>query len=425
MANGQITAVAAPPLVPGTSPDRSRLQIGLYFGLLTLASGLGHPAGLLRLPLQFWLKDNLDVSPQGLAMFEAVVFAPVFVAFAFGFLRDHWRPFRSGDRGYLMFSGLAGIACYLWLAAGEASYYRLIAGVLLAVSAFQLMNAAGEALMAWVARRNLMTGRLNALNEFGDAIVGVFAALLGGWLATRASMQVIFLFAAGCTAAVVLQAFWRPKAIFSTQETVKRGEGMQSVLLLLRNRNLRPILLVIVLWSFSPGWHTPLLFYLTDDVKISTEAYGICQAMDYVGITLASIGYFWLCIRIRLKHLLWWGIVLNIMPGVLFLWVKDAPQAIAASLVIWLLMGFLNTAIGDLLTRACPEGLEGSCQMLGASAFIIAGTIGDLIGAWLYETGGLIPCIVIEALFTLAIIPVLRRLPVSLVASREAEPAGS
>src|SRR6185436_3009499 len=126
--------------------QRGRLQIGLYFGTLTLASGLGHPGGLLRLPVQFWLKDRLDIGPQGLAVFEAVVFAPVYLAFFFGFLRDHWRPFRSGDRGYLIVSALAAIGCYGWLASGTVDYHRLMVGVLLAVAAYQLLHAASEAL---------------------------------------------------------------------------------------------------------------------------------------------------------------------------------------------------------------------------------------------------------------------------------------
>jgi hypothetical protein len=78
MTNGETTAVAAPRLAPVVTPDRSRLQIGLYFGLLTTASGQTHPAKLLRLPLQFWLKKSRNVSPQTSRCFGAVVFAPVF-----------------------------------------------------------------------------------------------------------------------------------------------------------------------------------------------------------------------------------------------------------------------------------------------------------------------------------------------------------
>lgn len=401
---------------------QGRRQIGLYFGLLAISAGLGHPGGLLRLPIQFWLKDNLNVGPQALAVFEAVLFAPVYVAFAFGFLRDHWRPFRSGDRGYLMVSALAAIGCYLWLAAGTVNYHRLLVGGLLAVAAYQLLHAASEALMTWVAQRHLMTGRLSALNEFGDALVGVFAALMGGWMVGHVSMHVVFLIAAGCTAAVVLQSFWKPRVIFAAQEIIVPEPGVASFVRLLRNRPLRAVMLIILLWSFSPGWHTPLLYYLTDKVGISSEVYGICQAMDYVGISAATALYFWACVRIPLGRLLWWGIVLNIIPGVLFLGVHSAAQAVAASLVIWLLLGFLTTAIGDLLTRSCPAGLEGSCQMLGASAFIVAGSVGDIFGAWLYEKGGLLPCIIIEAVFTISIIPVLRQLPPALVASREFEP---
>ena len=60
------TRVVAPPgpRIGAAGPQRGHLQIGFYFGILTLASGLGHPDGLLRLPIQFWLKDLLGASPH-------------------------------------------------------------------------------------------------------------------------------------------------------------------------------------------------------------------------------------------------------------------------------------------------------------------------------------------------------------------------
>ena len=104
------SVVAAPsPRIVAPGPRRAHLQIGFYFATLTLASGLGHPDGLLRLPIQFWLKDQLGTSPQQLALFEALACTPVYLAFVFGFLRDHWRPFHFHDRGYLVLSALMAI----------------------------------------------------------------------------------------------------------------------------------------------------------------------------------------------------------------------------------------------------------------------------------------------------------------------------
>ena len=417
-----VAAAPGPVRSPVPAPRRGHAQIGFYFATLTLATGLGHPDGLLRLPIQFWLKDQLGTSPQGLAWFEALACTPIYLAFLFGFLRDHWRPsHRWHDRGYLLFSGLAAIGCYVWLAADHLDYARLLVAVLLAGAAYQLIHAAAEALMTTAAQRHLMTGRLSALSEFGEAMAGILAALLGGWMVSHVSIQAIFLIAAGCSGVILLQSFWKPRAIFSGEGTSVPRQGLVSIGVLLRHPALRPTGLIILLWSFSPGYHTPLLYYLTDDVRISSGAYGICQAVDCIGITVAAAAYAWLCHRVSLKRLLWWSIGLSVFPGLVFLLVRSAPQAVAASFLLALLVGFMNTSLGDLLMRAAPEGLEGSYRMLGVSAYAVGGAMGDVFGAWVYEHGGLVPCLIIEAVITACIFPALRRLPQHLIASSEAE----
>ena len=64
--------------------------------MLTL--GLAEPTGLVSLPLLFWLKDGLGLTPQSVAVFEAVALAPLYFGFLFGFLRDRWRPLGRNDR---------------------------------------------------------------------------------------------------------------------------------------------------------------------------------------------------------------------------------------------------------------------------------------------------------------------------------------
>jgi hypothetical protein len=44
-----------------------------------------------------------------------------------------------------------------------------------------------------------------------------------------------------------------------------------------------------------------------------------------------------------------------------------------------------------------------------------------VFGAWVYEIGGLVPCLIIEAVVTLCIFPALRALPPGLIATSETE----
>ncbi len=75
-------------------------QIFFYFAILTLLLGLG--GGLSSLPVTFFLKEKLHLGPQKMAVFGALTQIPTYVGFLFGFLRDRWRPFGKGDRGYMM-----------------------------------------------------------------------------------------------------------------------------------------------------------------------------------------------------------------------------------------------------------------------------------------------------------------------------------
>src|ERR1700722_5777527 len=105
-----VAASDAPrPLVP----DTRRLGLFLFAGLLMLLLNLGDPAvGLINIPVSFFLKNRLHLAAHEQAMFRLWIGAPLFVSFCFGFLRDRWSPFGSGDRGHLMLFGVLTAAIY-------------------------------------------------------------------------------------------------------------------------------------------------------------------------------------------------------------------------------------------------------------------------------------------------------------------------
>ena len=130
-----------------------------------------------------------------------------------------------------------------------------------------------------------------------------------------------------------------------------------------------------------------------------------------------------LCVRFSLKQLLWWAIALNVLPGFLFLVITNPAQAVAVSALTGFLTGFGNIAVFDLLMRSCPRHMEGTASMVGFSVFGIAGTAGDLLGASAYQSMGFLPCLLLDAAATLCVVPLLAKLPVSVVAGRDGEVA--
>src|SRR5271163_1412427 len=92
-----------------------RWEVIAYFAILNIAIGLGSPLGIAAIPLGYFLKDTLHLSPVRLAIFQAIVSIPVCLGFVFGFIRDRWRSPRWGDPQYLLACALVAAGGYLWL----------------------------------------------------------------------------------------------------------------------------------------------------------------------------------------------------------------------------------------------------------------------------------------------------------------------
>src|SRR5258708_25482884 len=97
-----------------------------YFGVLNMAVGVGSPLGIAAIPINYFLKDNLHLSPLRLAVFLAIVSIPVCLGFVFGFIRDRWRSPQWGDRQYLLVGGLAAAGVYAWVATSTIEYFQLL-----------------------------------------------------------------------------------------------------------------------------------------------------------------------------------------------------------------------------------------------------------------------------------------------------------
>ena len=265
------------------SPDtwrHERRQIALYFGLLMLSLGLADPLGLLNLPILFLLKDTLGAGPSAVAAFQLTILLPVYCGFMFGFLRDRWQPFGLGDRFYLLVAAPLTAVGYVWLASHRITYWTLLGVVFLIMLAFQFMDTSAQALLSSVGQRLRITGRLSAIAELLEVAPRVVAMLVGGWMVSHASSPLSFVIAAALTTVIGIQALWAPAAIFGGRQISARIEESRTALRrLLRHKPLWPTAAILLLWNFTPGWETPLFFYLSDNIGISSQAFGICKAI--------------------------------------------------------------------------------------------------------------------------------------------------
>lgn len=394
-----------------------------YFAILNIAIGLGSPLGIAAIPISYYLKDNLHLSPVQLSVFQAIIAIPVCIAFLFGFIRDRWRNARWGDRHYLFFGALAAAGAYAWLAASTIDYYRLLSLTFIVVIFYLITYAAAQALMTGVARTQAMTGRLSVVFNFGFVAPAVLSALTGGWLVAHLSVGGTFLIAAGVTMVIAIQAFWPLSAARGFERMVVHGEdGFAALRRVIRHRPLWPAAAIWFLWNFSPGWGTPMFFHLTEHVRISSELFGAFTAIQSAFFLPTTLLYGALCVRAPLSRLLWWGTIVAILQGPIMFMANGPASAIIVAVLYGLFGGFANGAYVDLIMRSCPKGLEGTAMMVAqTSTFAIAGASGNLLGSWIYSNGGFASAVTITTLATALIVPVLWAVPPELTITRDGE----
>ena len=287
-----------------------------------------------------------------------------------------------------------------------------------------MIFAAAQALMTGVAQAHGMTGRLSVVFGFGYFVPAVLSALAGGWLVAHVSVRGTFLIAAGVTIVIALQSFWRLDAAAEFESQLGHSEdGMTALKRLLRHRPLWPAAAIFFLWNFSPGWGTPMFYHLTEQVHISSELFGTFTAMQSLFFLPTTLLYGLLCVRAPLSRLLWWGTIVAILQAPIMFLAQGPVSTIVVAVLYGLSGGFATAAYLDLIMRSCPKGLEGTAMMVAqTSTFALAGSSGNLLGSWIYSMGGFTWAVIITALATALIVPVLRAVPPELTATRDGEP---
>jgi hypothetical protein len=412
------------------SPDTR--QIFLYLGTLTLLVTVATPGGSLSgIPVSYMLKNQLHATATEISTFWLLTSIPIYVAFVFGMMRDLWNsrgnPLGLRDRGlFLIFGPATGIA-FLWMAWARLSYQGLFISTLLAMLTFQFVSAGQSGLIALVGQEKLMAGRLSALWSIIRVGPTAAAAFASGYITEHFRPSQTFVLMAVLSLLIAGLAFWKPRSVFSDVYEKPQARGTDFVgdlKRLARHRAIYPALLILALWMFVPGTGTPLQFYLTNELHASDAVFsyltGILQASNIPGYLL----YGYLCKRMPLKKLLWWGTIVA-TPGLIplaFIHSSRAALFLAPMALTW---GIAGAAFLDLAMRSCPPGLQGTLMMLVAGVVGLGANGGDLFGSWIYTSSaahGFLYCTIAGTVTTALILPAILLAPKELIATADGEP---
>ena len=406
-----------------------------YLGLLLTLIGFAAPyIGLMDIPVAFFLKNKLHLSAEGVATFRLLAGIPLYLSFVFGFLRDSFNPFGIKDRGFLILFGATSTVLYVVFVFIPVDYNSLLGAVLLLTMSFLFVVSAQSGLSAVIGRQLQMSGQVSAVWNTFLYVPGLVGFFIGGYVsnhleADRAGVAAHHLFALGAVvmAAITLFGFWKPAGIFNAirgQDRALPSRRLSDIKRLLRHRPFYPAMAVWFLWSFAPGYQTPLQFYLQNTLHASDAAFADWNAI-FAGSFIPPFLLFGLLARkFSLRQILFWSTLVAIPQAIPLYFAHSVTGSFEAAVAMGLLGGVATGAYTALIIRSAPEGLEGTTVMMSGGLYFVAVRFGDLLGTWLYQRlDGFGACIIAITVVYLAIIPVLMTVPRSVIDHRDEEGA--
>ena len=409
--------------------DPSRTgQVFLYFGPLTLLVYLVMPHGyLLDIATSFMLKNQLHATATQVSTFRLLTAIPVYLSMLFGLTRDLWNPFGLKDRGFFFLFAPLSALVFLWMAFTPLSYPSLFTGMLLVMFTFRFVTAAYLGLLALIGQEQLMSGRLSVLWNIVSSIPYIAGAYASGYLAEHMPPRQTFILMAALALLLALMGLRKPRAVFSHtyEEPLARGTNLLGDLKrLVKHRAIYPAVLINFLFQFSPGSNTPLQFYLTNELHASDAVYGYFYAIFAVSFIPVFVLYGYLCKKVSLNKLLWWGTIFTVPQMIPLAFVHSANLALMLAMPIGLLGGIAAASYYDLAMRSCPAGLQGTLMMLVDGVYQFSYRGGDLLGSWIYNTSpahGFVNCVIVTTIVYALILPLILLVPKELMATADGE----
>ena len=424
---------AGPPAIAPLSHAR-QAQAVLFGGVLLALMNFSSPAaGMIDIPITFFLKNRMHLASNELAVFKLWIGTPLFFGFVFGFIRDRWSPFGGGDRAHLLVFAVTTALLYGVMALIAPTYWVFLLGLFVATMAFRMVSSAAYGIASTIGQRHAVTGRMSGVISIAAALPDLISFIGGGLLSqtlegqgAAAAARILFMCAGGVMLAIAVLGFAGPKWVY--EETRREAHGQNVVADLKRiSRHwpIYPAMLIQLLWQFAPATGTVLQYHIVDKLHASYAQWGAWQGIFFGSFLPVYAVYGFLSRRFALRPLLWFGFVVAVFQMVPLLLVHDAVGALIAAAPMGILGSVAQAALVDLVIRSAPRGLQGTTMMLFYALYYVSVRFGDLFGTWIYDHhGGFIPTVVITIIVYAAILPVILLVPKRLTATKDAEAVG-
>ena len=408
-----------------------RVQAFAFGGLLLVLMNFSSPAaGMIDIPVTFFLKNRMHLASHELAIFKLWIGLPLMLGFVFGFIRDRWSPFGGGDRAHLlMFGGLTALI-YGSMALMNPTYSLFLGGLFVATMAFRMVSSAVYGITNTLAQRHAVSGQMSGVINMGAALPDLISFVGGGMLSQTlegqgavAAAHILFFCAGGLMLAIALLGVIGPKWVFEeARHDAPDAHFLDDLKRIARHWPIYPAMLIQMLWQFAPATGTVLQYHIVDHLHASDAQWGAWQGIFYGSFLPVYIVYGWLSQKVALRPLLWVGFVIAVFQMAPLLLVHDAVGALIAAVPMGILGSLAQAALVDLVIRSAPRGCQGMTMMLFYAFYYFSVRAGDLLGTWIYDKhGGFIPTVVVTIIVYALILPVILLVPKRLTLTKDGE----
>jgi len=410
---------------------RRRMQAFAFGGLLLVLMNFSGPAaGMIDIPVTFFLKNRMHLRSNELAVFKLWIGLPLILGFVFGFIRDRWSPFGGGDRAHLLVFGVLTALIYGSMALMSPTYAVFLGGLFVATMAFRMVSSAVYGVMNTLARRHAVSGQMSSVISMGSALPDLISFVGGGMLSQTlegqgavAAARILFFCAGGLMLAIAVLGVVGPKWVFDeARHDIPDVHFLRDLGRIARHWPIYPAMLIQLLWQFSPATGTVLQYHIVDHLHATDAQWGAWQGIFFGSFLPIYALYGWLSQKVALRPLLWFGFALAVFQMTPLLLVRDAVGALIAAAPMGLLGSIAQAALVDLVIRSAPRGCQGATMMLFYAFYYFSVRAGDLLGTWIYDKhGGFIPTVVVTIIVYALILPVILLVSKRLTATKDGE----
>jgi predicted MFS family arabinose efflux permease len=244
------------------------------------------------------------------------------------------------------------------------------------------------------------------------------SSFAGGELVQRLSPLSALQAAAGVAAvapiAVILASVFLLSERKSTVNRLEMQRTFQSVVSALKSPKLYLVALFLFLYSFAPGFGTPLYYFMTDELKFSQSYIGILGSIASAGWIVGALAHRWFLQRMNSRALLYFSIVFGTLSAASFLLLTNEVTAAIVNFANGAALMIATIASLTLAADYCPRRSEGFAFAGLMSIMNLADIFSNNVGAFLYEhvfDSRLGPLIVVSAATTAlaaVLVPLLR-----------------